>query len=368
MSRSRLISTLLLLPLSKLFGAAVWVRNKMFDKGMLKQAQFDVPVLVVGNLAVGGTGKTPHVEYLVGAFSSSRKVAVLSRGYRRATKGFVLATPQSRPEDIGDEPYQIYRKFSPYVMVGVCEKRVEGINRMLEIDPEIEMFILDDAFQHRYVQPQAAIVLTEFNRPASADKMLPYGRLREPLTSLSRADVVVISKCPDGLKPIDYRTVKENLKLFPFQQVFFSRYTYGHLVPVFPEQVSKVPQLAELTPNDSLLCLTGIANPWPFRNYLKGLKTALIKGKRFPDHHYYSSDDMKQVEAAFDALPGDRRYIITTEKDAVRLFNNPYFPHRLKKLIFYLPISVEFIDESGMPRDDFAQGVEKALRNGKLFK
>lgn len=153
MARNRLLSMLLLYPISKLYGLGVSLRNRMFEHGMLKQTEFNVPVVVVGNIAMGGTGKTPHVEYIVESLMGRYNIGVLSRGYKRSTRGFVLATPQSRPEDIGDEPYQIYRKFGPEITVAVCEKRTEGINRMLEINPKINMVILDDAFQHRYVKP-----------------------------------------------------------------------------------------------------------------------------------------------------------------------------------------------------------------------
>lgn len=177
MPRNRLLSALLLYPVSRLYGLGVAVRNKLFEQGILKQQEFSVPVVVVGNIAMGGTGKTPHVEYIVEALMEKYNIGVLSRGYKRSTKGFVLASPQSRPEDIGDESYQIYRKFGPEITVAVCEKRVDGINRMLEINPKINLILLDDAFQHRYVKPSVSIVLTEHNRPVFKDSLLPYGLL-----------------------------------------------------------------------------------------------------------------------------------------------------------------------------------------------
>ena len=192
MARNKLLSALLLYPISRLYGLGVAVRNKMFEHGILKQQEFSVPVVVVGNIAMGGTGKTPHVEYIVEELMDKYNIGVLSRGYKRATKGFVLATPQSRPEDIGDESYQIYRKFGPDVTVAVCEKRVEGINRMLEINPSINLIILDDAFQHRYVKPAVSVVLTEYSRPVFKDNLLPYGNLREQRSALNRADIVAV--------------------------------------------------------------------------------------------------------------------------------------------------------------------------------
>ena len=345
MPRNRLLSALLLYPVSRLYGLGVAVRNKLFEQGILKQQEFSVPVVVVGNIAMGGTGKTPHVEYIVEALMEKYNIGVLSRGYKRSTKGFVLASQQSRPEDIGDESYQIYRKFGPEITVAVCEKRVDGINRMLEINPKINLILLDDAFQHRYVKPSVSIVLTEHNRPVFKDSLLPYGRLRESRGALNRADIVIVTKCPPDMKPMQYRIFEENLNLFPFQKLYFSRYNYGHLVPVFPDAVENVPSFDSLDPGTPLLVVTGVANPKPFVRYLRRRK-AKVKLKRFGDHHNFSSSDMVEIEKEFNELSGEDKFIVTTEKDAVRLFNNPYFPHALKSRIFYVPIKVDFIDRS----------------------
>lgn len=366
MARNRLLSMLLLYPISRLYGLGMAVRNKMFEHGILKGHEFKVPVVVVGNIAMGGTGKTPHVEYIVEALMQKYTIGVLSRGYKRATKGFVLATPQSRPEDIGDESYQIYRKFGPEITVAVCENRVVGINRMLEINPKIDLILLDDAFQHRYVKPSVSIVLTEHNRPVFKDDLLPYGRLRESKSALNRADIVVVTKCPPDMKPMQYRIFEENMNLFPFQKLFFSRYNYGHFVAVFPDAVKKTPTLDELEGGTPLLVVTGVANPKPFTRYLRRCK-AKVKLKRFSDHHHFTAADMEEIEREFNALPGENKYIVTTEKDAVRLFNSPYFPHALKPKIFYVPIKVDFIDR-GNDSTTFEQCVEKTIRDSRLFK
>ncbi|MCM1356183.1 MAG: tetraacyldisaccharide 4'-kinase [Staphylococcus sp.] len=355
---------LLLYPISKLYGMGMAVRNKMFEYGMLKQQEFDIPLVVVGNIAMGGTGKTPHVEYIVQSMLGKYNVGVLSRGYKRATKGFVLATPQSRPEDIGDESYQIYRKFGPDITVAVCEKRSEGIRQMREINPDLNMIILDDAFQHRYVKPSVSIILTEYNRPVFNDKLLPYGRLRESSRALNRAEIVVVTKCPIDMKPMQYRIFEENLKLFPYQKLYFSRYNYGHLVPVFPDDAPEIPSLDAEGQESSILVVTGVANPKPFVRYLRRHK-ATVKLKRFTDHHNFTSSDMEEIARQFDELKGKKKYIVTTEKDAVRILNNPYFPHRLKKSIFYVPIKVEFIDRG---EQEFTAGIEKTIRESRLFK
>ena len=303
-------------------------------------------------------------EYIVESFLGRYNIGVLSRGYKRATKGFVLATPQSRPEDIGDESYQIYRKFGPDITVAVCEKRSEGIRKMREINPKLDMIILDDAFQHRYVKPSASVILTEYNRPVFMDKLLPYGRLREPARALNRADIVVVTKCPPDMKAMDYRIFEENLKLFPYQKLYFSRYNYGHLVPIFPEEAHDIPALDHQNADTSILVVTGVANPKPFVRFLRRHK-AKVKLKRFTDHHNFTSSDMEEIARLYDELQGKNKFIITTEKDTVRILNNPYFPHRLKKSIFYVPIKVEFIDR-GEP--DFTSGLEKTIRDSRLFK
>ena len=364
MARSRLLSMLLLYPLSRLYGLGVWVRNRMFDHRLLPSREFDVPVVVVGNIAIGGTGKTPHVEYLIEALRDTHNLAVLSRGYKRSTKGFVLAGPDVRPDEIGDEPYQMYGKYGDSVTLAVCEKRVEGIERLTELNPKIDMILLDDAFQHRYVKPSVSVVLTEYNRPVFNDKLLPYGRLREGRGALNRADIVVVTKCPADMKPMQYRIFEENLNLFPFQKLYFSTFDYGRLIPVFDCADIRIPSLSALDPGTNILAVSGIANPRPFVKYLRKSK-AKVKLKRFGDHHNFSEPDMAHITAEFDALPGDRKFIVTTEKDAVRLRSNPYFPERLKDKIFYLPVRVRFIDRGDA---EFSDCIERTIRESRLFK
>lgn len=362
MARNAILSKLILLPLSKLFGIGVAVRNAMFNRNILKQTRFDIPVIVVGNIAVGGTGKTPHVEYVTGMLRETNKIAVLSRGYRRKTVGFVHAGHRSTPEDIGDEPYQIYQKFGSDVEVAVCEKRVEGINKLLEENNSIQMVVLDDAFQHRYVKPKVSIVLTEYSRPAFADHLMPYGRLREPASAINRADIVIVTKCPVSMKPMEYRMFKENLNLFPYQKLFFSRYIYGHLVPVFPERTTFIPYLDWLCETDSVLIVTGVANPRPFVRHIRRYK-AKVRLIRFPDHVNFNQADMAAIKRKFDTMTGDRRFIITTEKDAVKLSHSPYFPHALQTCTYYLPVSVEFVEPQSPDEPTFDATLRKLIES-----
>lgn len=368
MARNKLLSTLVLLPISKIYGLATSVRNLMFDLKLLKQREFPVPVIVVGNLAIGGTGKTPHVEYIVENLRHGYHMAVVSRGYMRSTKGFVMATPRSTPSEIGDEPYQIYRKFNCQVPVAVCEDRVKGISELLKIDPNIDLVLLDDAFQHRYVKPTVAIVLTEYSRPVFADKMLPYGRLRESKKALRRADIVVSSKCPQKVTPMDLKVFEENLKLIPWQTLCFSKFVYGKLMPLFPEVAPlAAPSLEWLTDQDKVLALAGIANPKPFVRYIKHFK-AKVKVCLYADHHNFNRRDIESIKQRFLALKGRRNYIITTEKDAVRLINNPYFPAELKPYIYYLPIKVEFMrNDSEKFLDAIRKTIKEKARQG-IFK
>ena len=336
-------SKILLLPLSKMYGAGTWVRNKMYDWKIKKQYVAGIPVICVGNIAAGGTGKTPHTEYIINLLRREYNIGVLSRGYKRHTKGFVAATPHSTPRDLGDESYQMYHKFRREVMVAVCEDRVEGIERMRQINPKLEVIILDDAFQHRAVKPHISIVLTEFDRPLFNDDLLPYGRLRESPTALNRADIVIATKCRPGIKPIEYALFDKHLDLIPAQARFFSRFAYDTLRPVFPDRAVKAPDLDELTEADMLLAVSGIANPRPFVRYLKSFAPK-VKVNVFPDHHEYTRRDTELLLERFKSMKGRQRYIITTEKDAVRLISNPYFPHELKPHIFFLPVHVEFLD------------------------
>lgn len=361
MTHKTALAKIFLLPLSKLYGLGVGVRNRFFDWGILKEREFKIPVITVGNLSVGGTGKTPHTEYIVRLLMDRYNIGVLSRGYKRHTKGFVLASPTSTPRDIGDESYQMYHKFGRKVAVAVCEDRVKGIRKLLQLNPEINLIVLDDAFQHRYVKPKVSILLTEFNRPFFKDDILPYGRLRESVKSVHRSDIVIATKCPSTMKALDYRIFAKEVDLIPAQDLFFSRYTYDAPRHVFSEFATKIraPRLEQLGDDAMLLVLCGIANPRPFVRYIKSFRPR-VKVNVFADHHAYSRKDMELIHQRFNSMPKGRRFIMTTEKDAVRLLNNPYFPPELKPYIFFVPVRVEFVREEG---NTFEASLLKFLNN-----
>ena len=353
--------TYLLTPLSWLFDGVTNVRNRMFDIGMLKMREFDVPVVSVGNITVGGTGKTPHVEYIIRNLATDYNIAVLSRGYKRKTRGFLLANSKSTPDAIGDEPYQIYQKFGMRVRVAVCENRVKGIERILELHPEVNLILLDDAFQHRYVKPKVSVLLMDYNRPIYKDKVLPLGRLRENRHAAERADMVICTKCPEGLMPLQYRLVSKGLDLLAFQKLFFTRYEYGALQPVFPDECPYNVSLETFTKRDSVLLLTGIAHPRYFVRYFKQYPFK-VKVDHYSDHHDFTRRDLQGIEQTLRQMSGERKIIVTTEKDAVRLSNNPYFSEELKPYVFYLPVEVKMAD--GLDDGDFISALRAAISRG----
>lgn len=334
--------TAILTPLSWLYGGVTSVRNWLFSSGILKEREYDIPIIGVGNLTVGGTGKTPHVEYIISQLGATYKTAVLSRGYKRLTKGFVLANSKSTPRSIGDEPFQIFQKFGNMVNVAVCESRRKGIEELLKLFPDLELIVLDDSFQHRWIKPKISVLLTDYNRPFYKDKLLPLGRLRENISQVNRADMVIVTKCPEELMPINFRIALKDLDLMKFQQLYFSRYEYGRLKPVFSEDSPYTADLGQLGPSDSVLLLTGIAHPRYFVRFFRNYPFK-VKVAHYPDHHDFSRKDIKKIEEKFTNMHGERKIIVTTEKDAVRLMHNPYYPKHLKAFTFYQPISVRMI-------------------------
>ena len=354
----------MLTPFSWGYGAGVWVRNAAFDMNLLQEQEFEVPIVSVGNITVGGTGKTPHVEYIIEALYRHYRIGVLSRGYKRKTKGFILASHNMTPRDIGDEPYQIHRKFGDLITLAVCEKRRKGIRELLRIDPDINLILLDDGFQHRYVKPKVNIVLIDYNRLPFDDRLMPLGTLREPVGNMTRrCDMIVVTKCPTDLNAMDIRIVRKklsNLNLLNYQKVFFSNIQYADPIPVFPVQSPQLTSLQWLHEDDSVLCLTGIATPKPLVRYLRQFR-ANIKVMHFDDHHFFTRRDFADIFRVYKELEGKRKFIITTEKDAVRIMNNPYYPPTKRNCIYYIPMRVAFLEPAdGLSFiDELVEKIEK---------
>ncbi|MDR3141177.1 MAG: tetraacyldisaccharide 4'-kinase [Tannerellaceae bacterium] len=342
-----------LTPIALLYGMGVRLRNQLFNWGILPSEEFAVPLISVGNLATGGTGKTPHVEYLIRLLKDRYKVAVLSRGYKRKTKGYVLAGDESNCQAIGDEPFQIKRKF-PGILVAVDSDRRRGVRNLTGL-PEGErpdVILLDDAFQHRYVTPSLSVVLTDYNRFLYRDKLLPVGRLREPAAGIRRADVVVVSRCAEGLKPIDYRIIADEMGLLAHQELYFTHVTYGEPEPLFPAGTA-APGKRRIQEADEVLLLAGIAAPEHFIEEVKR-HTDRVTPMVYPDHHRYTRQDIRKINEAFGRMQSADKYILTTEKDAARLLKNPAVPEEWKGALYYLPIAVEFRAENGLPFDKLA--------------
>ncbi len=326
---------ILLLPISLLYGFAVWTRNLLFDIGVLPSRQFPVPVISVGNLRTGGTGKTPHVEYLVRMLKDDYNIAVLSRGYKRKRRGFVVAGPETSCMDIGDEPCQIYNKF-PDIVVAVNVKRSKGIKKILEMFPETNLVILDDAFQHRYVKPGLSILLTGYFNPFFDDFLLPTGHLREGKRRARRADAIIVTKTPTVFSPLDRRYFLKKLTTYNQSHVCFSTFQYKTLAPLNEKAKTTRPKNLK-----SIFLLTGIANSVALEEYLKTISKDLYVHK-YRDHHQFTKHDLEKICTHYEETISYSKVIVTTEKDAMRLRDNKLQEYLNDIPVFVLPIEVHF--------------------------
>lgn len=332
-----------LLPLSFLYGLGVRFRNILFDWGIYKSKSFPMPIICVGNLTVGGTGKTPHTELLIELLQEEYNVAVLSRGYKRKTKGYIEATELSTPFSIGDEPCQIKSKY-PEITVAVDSDRCNGIEKLMNRQaPFIDVILLDDAFQHRKVRAGLNILLTDYNRLFTEDKLLPAGRLREPIKGKDRAHIVIVTKCPEDIKPIHYNIVSKHLDLYPFQDLFFSTFKYGDLNPVFPNHQS-IRKLSSIHSEEEVLLVTGIANPATLKEKIKEF-TSKITSLNFQDHHNFKAIDIKKIASHFEKMTSSSKIIITTEKDAIRLKGIKEIPDEIKNNLYALPVRILILQQ-----------------------
>lgn len=306
----------LLAPFSWIYATVMDVRNWMFNHGWLKEKSFKVATICIGNLAVGGTGKTPHAEWLVGHLvKDGLRVATLSRGYGRKSKGFVEASPTSTAQDIGDEPLQMFLHFHGTAAVAVCEDRREGIKKLQEHHPDLDVIVLDDAYQHRYVLPAVRVLLTEYSRPYWGDHVIPWGRLRERRKGASRADVIIVTKCPHNLSDNERWSFCERLSPQPHQRVFFTSMHYASL-PICPS-------------SGKIIVVAGIANPQPLLDHLYSEGFEIVDQLIFGDHHNFSCSDVARLELAAEKAA----YVITTAKDNARLQDLPLSSATRSKLI-----------------------------------
>ena len=347
-----------LIPFSWLYGLGVNVRNILFDSGVLRSESFDIPVICVGNITAGGTGKTPHTEYLIRLLSTDYQVAVLSRGYKRKSKGYILAMGNMPMEQIGDEPYQMKHKF-PRIHMAVDKNRREGIRRLCDksVWPATDAIILDDAFQHRYVQAGVNILLMDYHRLVYFDRLLPAGRLREPKSSCQRADIVIVTKCPTYITPMEEHGISRSLEIQPWQKLFFSHFKYGALHNIKNGSEIELENLSKGQFN--VVLLSGIASPQQMEYDLK--KYCNFTSLHFSDHHNFSKKDIQLVKDTVKKVstPGKKTIVITTEKDAARLSSNKQsFVNDIE--VYTLPIEVEFLDER---TNEFNQTILSFVQN-----
>ena len=348
-----------MLPFSWLYGAGVDIRNALFDMGAIRSVSYDIPIINVGNITVGGTGKTPHVEYLVRLLSGRYRVAVLSRGYKRKTKGYLLSSVSTPMEDIGDEPWQIKQKF-PEVYVAVDADRRRGIERLMtdEATKDVEVILLDDAYQHRYVKPGYNILLVDYHRIISDDRLLPAGRLREKPSASRRATTVIVTKCPHHINAMGFRVIMASLNLRPYQHLFFSTFSYGTMHQLWGEGTLEPDSLRK--DNTHVLLLTGIGNPRQMEQDVRRF-VQYISPLTFPDHHYYSKRDAEAIAQALKALPKPH-IIITTEKDAARLLHLEGITDEVRQSTYVLPIEINIMRDE---KDKFDKTINDYVRENK---
>jgi tetraacyldisaccharide 4'-kinase len=324
---------IILFPFSLIYYLVIYIRNRMFDRGILQSSSFALPIIGVGNIAVGGTGKSPMVEFLLRKFSQQYPMATLSRGYKRKTSGYVLADESTTALEIGDEPMQFHIKF-PQVAIAVGEERIAAIPQLLHDRKATKVIILDDAFQHRYIRAGFNIVLTEYANLYTRDWYLPTGDLRDEKSSVKRADIIVVTKCPADLPAAEAEAIREELQPLPGQQVFFAGIRYGTIYHITRHQPFTI------MPETEVLLVTGIANPRPLKKLLTD-QAASYEQIVYSDHHIFTIDDLKEIRRRFSQMSSSNKIILTTEKDAVRLVK---FQQELSELPLYvIPIEMEFL-------------------------
>lgn len=346
----------LLFPFSLIYGLIIIIRNFLYDKKILRCAQFNLPVICVGNLVMGGTGKSPMVEYLIQLLQSKYLIATISRGYKRKTKGYALANEFTTALEIGDEPMQFHTKF-PQVAVAVGEERVVAIPQLLHDKPGTQLIILDDAFQHRAIKAGFNILLTECDNLFTHDFFVPTGDLRDQKNSAKRADVIVVAKCPADLDLNKKNKITTELKKYKTTNVFFTMIEYQDLYHITEKNKKN------FVAGDEILLVYGIANPHPLKKYVAE-RTAAYEEISYGDHHIFSIDDLKDINKKFEKIKAINKYIVTTEKDAVRLTK---FKDQLKDLPLYvLPVKHNFLFNEGEAFDniiiDFIAGSTKELQ------
>lgn len=350
-----LLIKILLSPFTFLYGIGITLRNFFYKNGLLKSVSFDIPTISVGNLTVGGAGKTPHIEYLIRLLRDYLNVATLSRGYKRKTKGFLVVNPEDTAERVGDEPLQFKRKFLD-ALITVGENRTMAIPEIISLAPTTQVVLLDDAYQHRAVQPGLNILLTEYSLPFTRDILLPSGRLREWRSAYKRADFIIVTKCPDELTASDRAALMEEIKPLPHQKIYFSYYQYEYSYPLFQKN-----NRIAFQSKWNVMSVCAIANAQYMTDYLK-TQVESVRVMEYTDHHQFSKYDMSHLLRTFERWDADNKVIVTTEKDAMRLELHKDFLIENKLPILVLPIQVAF---HGADKERFDEDIKAFLLDFK---
>lgn len=352
------LKKIVLYPFSVIYGLITAIRNLLYDWKILNSKSFDIHTICVGNLAVGGTGKTPHVEYLIKLLQTDFKIAVLSRGYKRKTSGFIEATSTSTANDIGDEPLQ-YKTKHPQLTVCVDANRVNGVKQLLKFNQDTQVIILDDAFQHRALNCELKIVISEFTNLYINDSLMPSGYLRESKKGIERADIIIISKTPEKTTAVEIRNLIKDLKPLAHQRLFFSWLKYGELKG-FQNPNETLDTLNDLF-RYRIVLFTGIANSSPMVTYLKEYASE-VKHLEFSDHYQYTIDDMNTIKQELNLIDGGNKIIVTTEKDAMRLMDNNLLDIANTLPLYVLPIEIDFKDKT----EEFNETIINYARTNKF--
>jgi tetraacyldisaccharide 4'-kinase len=340
---------IVLLPISFGFGLITWVRNLLFDWGIFPSKKHQVKIISVGNLSMGGTGKTPHVEYLVRQLHDNYKIATLSRGYGRKTKGFVLADENADANSVGDEPLQYYRKFKD-ILVAVDGNRNRGVRQLMKDQDGLDVVLLDDAYQHRWIKRDLSILLTDYHQLFYKDYVFPSGKLREFRSGMRRADIIIVTKTPVVLSPITRRRIMDEMRIKPYQKLLFSKIVYDGFINVKTNHTRKHPPKVS-----TIVLFTGIANSYPLQEYLQKYCNEMVV-LTFPDHHNFSEKDIHLIHQTFDEQFTKNKMLVTTEKDTQRLLVSSQKEVLFQHPIFYVPIHIVF-------HNNDAEDLNQTIRN-----
>ncbi len=344
------IKKAILKPLSRLYITGVKIRHWLFDNAILHSEEFDTPIVCIGNITVGGTGKSPMSELLLEELSPKHKIAILSRGYGRESRGYIEVKEEDNYLHVGDEPLQIKRKYSDVVVV-VCEKRAEGVRRIIKEHPDVELIVMDDGFQHRYVKPWINIIMVDARRPISSDEPLPLGSLRDTPHSLHRATYFVVTKCPESMSQSEMKKMREELIIKPCQRVYFSRIVNLDPIATYPDIAPP------FDPSSSVVAMAGIGNPKPLLETLHD-RYKVVEELIYRDHHSYTAEDIERITKRLKESP--ESVIVTTEKDSIKFLASENITQTIKERLYYTPIRMRFID--GEPTE-MLNDIESKIEN-----